>query len=310
LFEIGGDQINLLTLRAAALTQDRSRPMWQRLLGVRALGHARPSVARQTMLSLMESRYPAEIQPAAAQAVIAWRDADSAAALFSKWSSYSTSLRRKVISLAVQNSTAAGALLDAVGKDTVASVELDASARTALQRSADAKLKTRAEKLFSQTDNSNRNEILRRYEASLQLRGNSQRGSEIFAKNCVICHTLGGTGANVGPILYGLSSRPSEALLIDIIDPSRQVSPDYISYTVAKADDETLTGLMVSESDSTVTLRRPNLPDEVVPRAQIKEIRADAKSLMPDGLEKDLSIQDMADLLEFLKSPGHKLSVD
>lgn len=311
LFEvIEGDQINLLTLRAAALAQDRSRPTWLRLLAIRALNHASPPVSRRIMLTLLEPRHPAELQSAAAQTMITWRDADSAAALFSKWSIYSTSLRRKLVSLALQNATGVRALLDALDQGTVTAIELDASARAALQRSSDAEVKLRAQKLFTETANSDREALVRRYHQAIELQGNASRGAEIFRKNCVICHTVEGTGANVGPILSGLSSRPPEALLIDIIDPSRQVSPDYIGYTVAKSDDETLTGLIVAESDTTVTVRRPNLSDEVIPRAQIKEIRADGKSLMPDGLEKDLSIQNMADLLEFLKKPEDKLLRD
>jgi len=103
--------------------------------------------------------------------------------------------------------------------------------------------------------------------------------------------------------LSGLSSRPKTAVLEDILDPSRQVSSDFISYTVRTVQGDTITGLIAAETATGVTLRRANQPDETVLRSQIAELRAEGKSLMPDGLEQGLSGQDMADLLEFLRQP-------
>src|SRR5439155_15457333 len=76
-----------------------------------------------------------------------------------------------------------------------------------------------------------------------------------------------------------------------------------ISYTVTTARGETLSGLIAGETATSITLRRANLPDETLLRSQIKELRADGKSLMPDGLEQGMSPQDVADLLEFLRQP-------
>jgi putative heme-binding domain-containing protein len=112
-----------------------------------------------------------------------------------------------------------------------------------------------------------------------------------------------GEGARVGPDLSGIATQSRETMVMNILDPSRQVLPDFVSYTATTADGETLTGLIVAESATGVTLRRPNVPDATVQRSQIKELKADGKSLMPDGLEQGLSVQDMADLLSFLRQP-------
>ena len=90
---------------------------------------------------------------------------------------------------------------------------------------------------------------------------------------------------------------------MNILDPSRQVLPDFLSYTLVKTDGETLTGLVIAESAAGVGIRRPNLPDVMIQRSQIQAIRADGKSLMPDGLEQGMNLQDMADLLSFLRQP-------
>lgn len=114
-------------------------------------------------------------------------------------------------------------------------------------------------------------------------------------------------GGQVGPDLSGFASRPKDAMPTDILDPSRQVSPDFINYTLTTRDGQQLTGFIASETGGSVTLRRANEPDDTMMRSQIKELRAEGKSLMPEGLEQGLAAQDMADLLSFLQKPESSL---
>jgi putative heme-binding domain-containing protein len=132
----------------------------------------------------------------------------------------------------------------------------------------------------------------------------------IFAKTCLLCHMVEGQGRQVGPDLSGSAGRPKEALLVDVLDPSRQVSPDFISYTLVTTDGQLLTGLIVSETAASATLRRAGEADDTVLRSQIKDLRAEGKSLMPEGLEHGLTPRDMADLLSFLQKPEGRLLLE
>ena len=145
-----------------------------------------------------------------------------------------------------------------------------------------------------------RKEVLRRFEDALKLKGDPAKGRVFFEARCVSCHPFDRNAISVGPNLAGMSARPKEALLADIIDPSSQVAPDFAAYTILLKDGDPISGLLISENDSRVTLRRPGEPEAVLPRSRIREIRADGKSLMPDGLEEGLTAQDLADLLAFL----------
>jgi putative heme-binding domain-containing protein len=116
-----------------------------------------------------------------------------------------------------------------------------------------------------------------------------------------------GVGAKVGPDLSAVGQHARETLLVDILDPSRQVLPDFVAYTAEAKTGEGYTGFIASESASTVTLRRPNEPDVTLQRSQLKEFKTSGKSLMPDGLEVGMSEQDMADLIEFLRRPDRTL---
>jgi putative heme-binding domain-containing protein len=147
---------------------------------------------------------------------------------------------------------------------------------------------------------SDRKAVIRHFESALNLKGDAVKGRLLFEARCAMCHPLDKTRVSVGPDLAGIATRPKEALLVDILDPSAQVAPDFAAYTVSLKDGESISGLIVAENETRVTLRRPNEPDAVLTRSRIAQIRPEGKSLMPEGLEEGMTLQDMADLLWLL----------
>ena len=92
-------------------------------------------------------------------------------------------------------------------------------------------------------------------------------------------------------------------LLVDILDPNAAIDANYFNYLVALKDGRTLSGVLAAESATSVTLRRADGQADTILRDDIEAggIVNTNKSLMPEGLEKNLSLQDAADLLKFLK---------
>lgn len=152
-----------------------------------------------------------------------------------------------------------------------------------------------------------RQKVVERLRPALKLNGDRSRGAAHFSKLCLPCHYVQGHGARVGPDLSGVASRPAEALLVDVLDPSRQIAPEYAAYELILSNGEMVAGLFASETETRLTLRRPGASDENVPRDRVRTIRATGKSLMPDGLEAGWSPQDLADLLAFLRQPDGEL---
>ncbi|MSU37044.1 MAG: c-type cytochrome [Pedosphaera sp.] len=148
-----------------------------------------------------------------------------------------------------------------------------------------------------------RESVVGRFQPALSLTGDRQKGATHFSRLCLSCHFVQGRGQRVGPDLSGISTRPAETLLTDILDPNRAVSPDYITWELTTADGETVTGLLASETQTRVTLRHAGAPDEAFARSRIRELKATGRSLMPVGIEAGLSAQDIADLLAFLRKP-------
>jgi putative heme-binding domain-containing protein len=137
--------------------------------------------------------------------------------------------------------------------------------------------------------------------------GDAVAGKEVFKKQCAKCHTHSGEGTKIGPDLSGMAVHPKAELLTQILDPSRSVEGNYRMYTVATEDGRVLNGLLASETRTTLELFDTEGKKHVVLREEIDELVASAKSLMPEGFEKQVPVEDLANLLEFLAARGKYL---
>jgi putative heme-binding domain-containing protein len=135
------------------------------------------------------------------------------------------------------------------------------------------------------------------------MRGDAARGQKVFETACATCHRAGNLGKDVGPNLATIRQWSPEQVLINILDPNREVAPNFVSYTVETRDGRTLDGLIAGESAASLTLKRAEGVTETVLRRDITAISGSGLSLMPEGLETAISIEQMADLIAFLLPP-------
>src|SRR5262249_10558946 len=115
-------------------------------------------------------------------------------------------------------------------------------------------------------------------------------------------HRVAGVGVDVGPDIADTRVKTPEALLVDILNPNQAIDSNYVNYLIVLKDGKTLTGLIATETASSITLRRAENQTETVLRQDIESVQSTGQSLMPEGLEKTISLQEMADLLNFLKN--------
>ena len=99
-------------------------------------------------------------------------------------------------------------------------------------------------------------EILTKYKPSLALQGDAARGREIFGKSCLHCHRMGAEGHQLGPDASAFRTRLPEQLLLDIVDPSREVKPEYLSVRILTTDGQLIDGMLANEDESRVTINR------------------------------------------------------
>ena len=211
-----------------------------------------------------------------------------------------------MLAAAARSETATAALLEAVAADLVRPVEVPIDVVERLKRSGSDATRKRVAALF-RPPVANRREVVERYKPAIALAGDPVRGAVIFRENCLACHTIQRFGQQVGPELSGVSSRPLELLLHDVLDPSAQISTDFVSYVLVTQEGKTFEGLLISQTGDSVRLRRAQGEEIVVPVRAIEQLRASNKSLMPEGFEAKISPHAMADLLAFLRQPSRDL---
>jgi putative heme-binding domain-containing protein len=156
-----------------------------------------------------------------------------------------------------------------------------------------------AKKLFGEPSE-DRAAVIADYMKCLELPGDVVRGQAVFAQVCTACHKMGELGADVGPSLADVKVKPPEALLSDILDPNRMFEARWSAYQADMKDGRMLSGLLENETSEAVTLKLMGGALMTLPRAELKQLKAMDRSLMPPGLEAGIDAQQMADLLAYL----------
>lgn len=179
---------------------------------------------------------------------------------------------------------------------------IDPANRGPLLKHTDAEIARLAKSLFTQTTPSPRAQVIREYASALQQAGDAARGARVFERECMACHRIADRGIALGPDLTGSPTRDMAALLTNILDPNASVPPNSVQYLVIDQDGRTYTGMMASETATSVTLRRGGGSEDTILRARIAEMTSTGLSLMPEGLEKTISMPEMADLVAYLRA--------
>ena len=254
------------------------------------------------LAGLLAASRPAGVQTAAVAALGRMTDAAVPAALVAAWPGATPALRGRILDALLGRPAWLPELFAAVEAGTIPPGQIDAGRRQRLLAHPDAGTRSRAEKLFAGGSNPNRLKVIADYGAALDRPGDRARGKAVFARVCAACHVLDGVGAVVGPDLSALANKSPRYLIGEILDPNRNLDSRYAEYQAVLKDGRVLTGILAAETATGLTLRGQQGKDETVLRTDLDALRGTAKSLMPEGLEKDVSPRDMADLLAYLST--------
>ena len=191
-------------------------------------------------------------------------------------------------------------LLDRVEQGGLKTSELDPARVALLKRSGDAAVRTRIDKLFAGAGLSKRADVIAAYKGALEMRGDVERGRAIFRKSCSACHRRESVGEQVGADLAGVQDKGAEFLLVNILDPNREVLPKFLAYQAQTDDGRTVTGMLTNETATGLTLRRLDGTSETILRTNLESLRSTGLSFMPEGFETQIPPAQMADLIAYL----------
>jgi putative membrane-bound dehydrogenase-like protein len=298
---------------ARAAVADKQASRSEQVLAIRLLGRGldRRAADIKILESLLVPQTASDLQAAAVAALGQLRDPLVPELLLRGWKGYGPALRSQVLDVLSRHDDWMKTTLDAVDRKAVLPFEVDAARRQRWLQHRNDGIRHRAAKVFAVTVDPDRKKVVEAYRSVLTLKGDAGRGQQVFTKTCAACHRLGGVGQAVGPDLASIGDKSPESLLVAILDPNQAVEARYINYLAVTKAGVTVTGVLASETGNSITLVGPDGKAQVILRADLEELASTGKSAMPEGLEKDLKPQDMADVIAHIRagSPPPKRKV-
>ena len=290
--------IDRLTAFNLAVATDRRSGLPERIRAVRGLGLGSPSAVEK----LLVPEEPAEIVTAAIDTLDRSRDPAAGAVLAGAIARLTPSTRQAVAAALVRNADRARLLLDAIAAGAMPATDLERQTAGALWEFPDAAVRSLAVDVLGPEPPANREPLVVSYRASLPRQGDAVAGKAIFRQQCAACHRVDGDGREIGPALSAVKTRGPEAFLLGILDPNREALPGYLAHAAVTGDGRVVTGIVVAQSDGSVTLRTADGTDTTIPRDDLESFTNTKRSLMPEGFEKTIDARGMADLIAYLMS--------
>jgi putative heme-binding domain-containing protein len=294
-----------LLQRAPQLALDASQSSSVRHAAIESLALLAYHDAAPALRALLSKPSPETLQLATIGTLEQFHEAAVGRDLVEHWRELTPVARARAFDAVLQRPERLAALWAAWENRGVTAADLSARQRDLLRKHRDPAVRERALRLLGPANRAAREDVYTALLPALQLAGSSGRGRTTFEGRCAGCHRLANVGLDFGPDLGAVRSGGKEKLLASIVDPNREVLPQFFVVTLETRDGETIVGMMRNETATTVTLRQPGGGERTVSRSDIASLKTSIQSLMPEGLEAGLSHQEIADLIEFLCEPGH-----
>jgi putative membrane-bound dehydrogenase-like protein len=231
--------------------------------------------------------------------------------LSSQWKSLAPNVRAVAVAKLMQRESSVEWILERMEANDFSSVDLDPVQRDQLIHHRNETVAARAKQLFDVMANTARSAVFDDFKSQIsnlkfEISKDEQAaaGKLVFEKRCATCHRLQDIGKEVGADLAALKDRSTDALLTAILDPNKAVESKFLVYTVVTKDGLQHSGMLKGETGGSLTLIGNDGKEITVVRADIEELVGSQRSLMPEGLEKDLSATDLANVIAFVQSTG------
>ena len=245
----------------------------------------------------------------AMRALASFSDPASARAILDIYGELPADEQRVALNALASRSTYAKELLAAVESRKILSSQLGADLIQQLRNLKDSGLNAEIDRVWgavreTAADRLQYLEDLKRLVTTeTSLSPDPHLGRTVFAKTCQQCHSLYGTGGNLGPDLTGSNRANLDYLLSNVVDPSSVMAKEYRPTVVTTSAGRVLVGLVREETGGAILLQttQETLP---IPKTEIDEIHVSEKSLMPDDLLKPLSKHEMRSLVSYLGTRG------
>jgi len=256
----------------------------------------------EILFLLLDSSEPLEIQTAALDALTQLGTQEAGERLLQLWPNAAPTIRGRIMNAMIQQKNWSGLLLDDLEKRTISIGSLDAGQLDRLSKRLAEPERERLAKISPLPSSFDREILIEDYLKAMKKPGDATSGKAIFVKTCAACHKLGEAGTEIGPDLTALTDKSSKSLVKAILDPNAAVEQKFVNYIVETIDGLQHSGVLVQETSGSIKLLTADRKEVTLIRRDIESLASNGKSFMPEGVEKDINPQQMADLVAFLQA--------
>ena len=287
---------------AKTIAAEESQSVENRILAIKVLGLDPAGIPFPLLEKLLRSDQPSDIQLAVANVLLRNPQDVSTNILLNKWNTFNPKVHEVVETGFLARTDRVKSLVKAIESDKIKPAWISRNTQNRLLKYSDTTIQETAKKIFKDIDGGNRDQVILDYNVSTTRNGDPARGKAVFKTVCSVCHSLEGTGVNFGPDLHSISHQTKINLLTMILNPNHDIAAGYEGYTVETTDGRAFAGIIESESDNNIILKSPGGVVQTILKSNIKSMAPMPVSLMPEGLETSVNKEDMADLLEYIKT--------
>jgi putative membrane-bound dehydrogenase-like protein len=276
-----------------------------RLRAIRAARDFKTDDARSTLLAALSSNNSDHLKLELIRTLSELGANEAADQIMKDWKSFSPETRRAVAEIMATRAQWATRLLQGAESKLVAPTDIPLTAVRAMSKQKDKNLLALLAKTvgpFRETPAEKAKLIASKKQVVLNGPVDLEAGHALAAKTCLVCHTFYNEGATVGPDLTGVGRSSIDALLTNVIDPNQIIGKGYENTIVETRDDRLVTGRLVEDTDDHVKLLAQGPKEEIIARKDIKKIRTEEISVMPEGLE-NMPEADFRNLLWYIFNP-------
>lgn len=291
---------------ALAVIADAKASAKDRLQYIQVLGQVKQPRCVPVLLTQLRESPDENIQREILTALPQYEQPEIAKTVLERWSKLSPDVQSVALTLLTSRKTWALQLLNSVEAQQIAqqAIPLDVVRKLTVHR--DEQLAKLIEKHWGSLEGASTAEMQQLVERLIGVvksdTGNPYEGKKLFNGTCAKCHTLFAQGGQIGPDLTTYKRDDVHNMLISIVNPSAELREGFETVLIQTTDGRALNGFLTDQDSQVVVLRGIDGQSTTIPRDQIDELAPQRKSLMPEGLLKELTEQQVRDLFAYLRS--------
>jgi putative membrane-bound dehydrogenase-like protein len=295
---------------ALTLVTNVGKPVPERVKYLELFGQVNQPASVPVLLEVLRGKEPEPVRKAVLIALQRYDDKDIAPAVVALYPAMPPEVRRVAETLLTSRKPWAHTWLEAIAAGKIDKEQVPLNPVRKLLNLGDQAMKEQVRKLWGElkgeTNDEMRQQIARLKEILRSDAGKPKpsvfAGKKLFMTSCATCHKLHSEGKSVGPDLTSFKRDDLDVMLLSIVNPSAEIREGYENHLIITKTGRSVNGVLVEKTEQVIALRGADGEVVTIPRSEVDEASIVGTSLMPEGLLKDLSEQQLRDLFAYLRT--------